>query len=233
MLISGVQPFTMLDYPGKSAAIVFAAGCQMRCGFCHNPEFVLPEKIRELQPHFIPLSAVIRFLEERRGLLDGVVISGGEPTLAPDLADIIHSIRALGFLIKLDTNGARPDVIRNLLEKRLVNYVAMDIKTDPTEYHSLVGTKIEPTKLKESITLIKMSGVQYEFRSTLIKEYHTPQRLAAMREALTGAETWYLQNFRPRITLQPSFGGLHPFSSDEMSAIRDDCSRVVSHVFIR
>ncbi|PIR76985.1 MAG: anaerobic ribonucleoside-triphosphate reductase activating protein, partial [Candidatus Magasanikbacteria bacterium CG10_big_fil_rev_8_21_14_0_10_38_6] len=139
MVISGVQPFTLLDFPEKTACIIFTAGCNFRCGYCHNPEFVLPEKIQQIKTSFIDEETIYSFLQKRKGLLDGVVISGGEPTMMGDLPAFIRNIKELGFLVKLDTNGNRPLVLQHLLDEGLLDYVAMDVKTSLVNYADLVG----------------------------------------------------------------------------------------------
>ena len=184
MIISGIQRFTLLDFPGKIACIVFTGGCNYRCGFCHNPEFVLPEELAKLSKSFIPEVAALNFLKKRRGMLEGVVISGGEPTIMPDLEDFIMKVRDLGFAVKLDSNGNRPEVLRSLIDKGLVDYIAMDFKTSLPDYRSLVGQWADEMKLRESIELLKQGDVDYEFRTTLIREVHTPEILKIMSKTL-------------------------------------------------
>lgn len=233
MLISGIQPFTLLDYPGKTACIIFIPGCNFRCGFCHNPEFVIPEKIIQIKDSFISEEAVFNFLLERRGLLDGVVITGGEPTTAPDLVPFMQKIRRLGFLVKLDTNGNRPDVIAKALQERVVDYIAMDVKTDLNGYKKLVGPLIRTDNIKNSINLIKNSTIQYEFRSTLLKEIHTDSVLEKMAELVDGAQNWFLQKFRPDNTLAPTFTTYHPFTDEEIKTIADRFKKNVQRIFVR
>lgn len=233
MIISGIQKFTLLDFPGKIACIIFTGGCNYRCGFCHNPEFVLPEELAKISKNFIPEEVVFNFLKERQGMLQGVVITGGEPTIMPDLEAFIVKVRALGFAVKLDSNGNRPEVLRTLIEKKLVDYIAMDFKTSLAEYQKLVGKWADEKKLQESIDLLKEGKIEYEFRSTLIREIHTPEILQAMSETLEGANRLYLQTFRNGITLHPDFKNYHPFSSDEMEDITKLFRTTVSEVFVR
>lgn len=233
MLISGIQQFTMLDFPEKTACIIFTPGCNFRCGYCHNPEFVLPEKIREMSDSFIPEDAVFSFLEQRRGLLDGVVVTGGEPTLMGDLPVFLRRIKDMGFLVKLDTNGNNPLMLRELLRERLLDYIAMDIKTSLARYKSLVGNRAKIHFLQESIYMIQQSGIDHEFRSTLIKEIHTDDVLLEMIELLCGAGKLYLQSFRPETTLVPAFATYHPFSSQEMNDIADRFREIVQEVVVR
>jgi pyruvate formate lyase activating enzyme len=233
MLISGIQRFTMLDFPDRTAAIVFTPGCNMRCKFCHNKEFVLPEEIRKIQHSFLDEEAVLRFLATRKGLLDGVVISGGEPTIQPDLIPFIHKVRDLGFLVKLDSNGNRPDILRDVIDQELVDYIAMDVKTSLDTYQELVGAMAHTDKIAESIALLKKHRVPYEFRVTLIKEFHTPEILADMAQLLDGAHALYLQSFRSANTLDPTWKTKHPFTPDELVAIRDQFAQTVDNVFVR
>ncbi len=233
MKLSAIQKFTVLDYPGKVACIAFTPGCNMRCGFCHNPEFVLPERIKELAPSFIDEAVFLRFLDERQGLLDGVVVSGGEPTIWHDLPSFLRKIKERGFLVKLDTNGNQPKVLYELLEKKLVDYVAMDVKTALSEYPKLVGSMVKPETIEESINLLRSSVVDYEFRTTLIKEVHTLEVLEAMRKILSGAERWFLQTFRPEHTLKTCFAVHHPFSLEELQSIRKRFETSINFIGIR
>ncbi len=233
MIISGIQKFTLLDFPEHIACIIFTGGCNYRCGFCHNPEFVLPEQLAKLRKNFIPEEAALNFLKQRRGMLDGVVISGGEPTIMPDLENFIVKVRELGFAVKLDSNGNRPEALRSLIDKGLADYVAMDFKTSLPQYQALVGTGADVAKIRESIELLKRGDVEYEFRTTLIREAHTPEILAAMRETLSGAKRLYLQPFRNDITLDPAFKDFHSFTPDEMKEIAKLFAGSVEEVFVR
>jgi pyruvate formate lyase activating enzyme len=232
MKLSAIQRFTMLDYPGRVACIAFTPGCNMRCGFCHNPEFVLPEKIREIQSDLIEEQTFFNFLDKRRGLLEGVVVSGGEPTIWRDLPEFLRRIKEKGFLTKLDTNGNHPEMLRALLDQQLVDYVAMDVKTSLAEYPKLGGT-VKPENIQESIRLLKASDIPYEFRTTLIKEVHTEKVLQDMAELLSGATRYHLQVFRPGHTLDLRFATYHPFSPEEMQMLVERFSTAVDEVSIR
>ncbi|OGH64725.1 MAG: anaerobic ribonucleoside-triphosphate reductase activating protein [Candidatus Magasanikbacteria bacterium RIFCSPHIGHO2_02_FULL_47_14] len=233
MLISGVQKFTMLDFPEKTACIVFTPGCNFRCGYCHNPEFVLPEEIQKLKKNFISEATFFRFLEGRQGLLDGVVITGGEPTMMGDLGEFIGKVKERDFLVKLDTNGSNPERVKPLLEKHLIDYVAMDVKTSLASYRSLVGAGGRAEKIAQSMRLFMESACQYEFRITLVKEFHTYEMLEDLAKEIQGAKKLYLQSFRPGNTLDPLFKNYHAFSSSEMEEIRGIFSRTVAEVTIR
>ncbi|MDO8499410.1 MAG: anaerobic ribonucleoside-triphosphate reductase activating protein [bacterium] len=233
MLISGIQPFTLLDYPNQTACVVFTPGCNFRCGYCHNPEFVLPENIQKIKGGFIPEESFFNFLRQRIGLLDGVVVSGGEPTIAPDLLNFMEKVKTLGFLVKLDTNGNRPEIIKQAIAKGVVDYVAMDVKTSLEAYPRLVGRLVSVKNIAESIELLKTGAVKYEFRSTLIKTIHSPVMLQSMAELLRGAERVYLQSFRPGITLDPTFSEYNAFSAEEMEHVAELFRTEVGEVVVR
>ncbi len=233
MLISGIQTFSLIDFPQKKSCIIFTAGCNFRCGFCHNPEFVLPEHLTKMKKDFITEQALFNFLDQRKGLLDGVVISGGEPTIMPDLPDIFSRIRALGFATKLDTNGSNPDMLKKLLEQNLVDYVAMDLKTTPDQYPEKVGMCLQPERIIESMEIIKTHAPEYEFRTTLIQELHPPETLTAMAQLIGNAQKWYLQEYRPQHTLDPSYANSRPFSEEEMLALAKKVRPIVPNVKVR
>lgn len=233
MRFSGIQKLTLLDFPDRTACVLFTPGCNFRCGFCHNPEFVLPEKIREIEPSFIEKAPVLNFLRARQGFLEGVVISGGEPTIWPALPGFIREVKQLGFLIKLDTNGNNPTMLETLLKEGLLDYVALDVKTTLAGYTKLVGKGALQKNLQKSINLLKRGKVPYEFRTTLIKEIHTPAALREMRSLMRGAARLYLQTFRPEITLHPKFRTYHPFSGEETRRLMDYFRAVIPEVGIR
>lgn len=234
MNISGIQKFTTLDFPGRVACIVFTAGCNFRCGFCHNPEFVVPEKIQKIQDTFIPKEAVFNFFEKREGLLDGVVISGGEPTMMPDLLDFIKDAREkFSYEIKLDSNGNKPEVLEKVIDENLVDYIAMDIKSDIENYKELVKGVVDTDKLQQSINLLKQNKVEYEFRTTLIKGVHTKEILKNMADLASGAKNYYLQEYRNSHTLDPDFVQYDAFSDSEMEQIKRLFEKEVRQVKIR
>lgn len=205
----------------------------MRCKFCHNKEFVLPKELEQIADSFLEEESVLRFLESRKGLLDGVVISGGEPTLQKDLRTFIEKVRAKGFLVKLDTNGQRPSVLEDLLKDGLLDYIAMDVKTPPEKYEELVGRGDFVETIPQSIAIIKKSGIPYEFRTTMIKEIHAPEIIEGMKDLLIGSEKYYIQTFRPKNTLDPAFEKYHPFEPSEMKVICQKFTKVVDEVGVR
>lgn len=195
MLLGGFQKMTLIDYPGKIAATVFTAGCNFRCPFCHNPELIAidPEDMsvfREQEKKFLD------FLEGRKGLLDGVCITGGEPTVQADVVPFMRKLKAMGFLVKLDSNGTNPEVLRQVFDEGLADYVAMDIKNGAERYAETVGTSVDMDRIRESIRLIMESGVSYEFRTTVVPGIHTEEDFDGIAELVEGAERYYLQIFR-------------------------------------
>lgn len=233
MRISGIQQFTTLDYPGRIACILFTAGCNFRCGYCHNPEFVLPEYIEKIKDSFIPEETVFRFLEERQGLLDGVVVSGGEPTVMGDLTEFLEQIQEREFLVKLDTNGSRPDVLRRLFAAKAVDYIAMDVKTAVPEYKKLVKRHAVGAEIVRSMNCIRGSGIPFEFRTTLIREIHSSDVLQKMSQLFQKTDIIFLQPFRPTHTLDPVFSKYHPFSNTEIEAARVLFLEYAGAVYIR
>ncbi len=233
MLISGIQKFTAIDYPEKIAAIIFTPGCNFRCGFCYNREFVLPEEIAKIKDNFIPEKAVLNFLKTRVGKIDGIVISGGEPTLQKDLENFIDEVRELGFLVKLDTNGTDPKILKKLVESKKIDFVAMDIKTSFDNYKSLVGENINLDDIKESLEFLKNNVIPYEFRTTIVGGIHTPEIFEEMGKMLNGAKKIYLQNFRSQTTLDPSFENKKSLTKIEINEAIEILSKYVDEVLIR
>lgn len=234
MQLSGIQKFTMIDYPGTIACIAFLPGCNFRCGYCHNPEFVLPERIKKMRDSFIDESLFFTFLEERKGKLEGVVISGGEPTIHTQLPDFIKRIRSYGYKIKLDTNGTNPEMIRKLLEAELIDYIAMDIKSSLDSYEEIIGKKIDTANIKTSVDLIKNSSIEYEFRTTVIKGHHTEKVFRKIGKLLDGADQYYLQQFRSGTIIDEGLNESKKYSEPELSAIIEkELSPHISYIEIR
>ena len=214
MRISGLQKLTLLDYPGHTACTVFTGGCNYRCPFCHNAQLVLQPGE---QPE-IPEKDFFALLEKRRGLLDGVAVTGGEPTLQPDLPDFLRRIRDLGYSVKLDTNGTAPETLKALVREGLVQYVAMDIKNSPARYAETAGVE-DPglEKIRESAAFLLSGVVPYEFRTTVVRELHSPEDLAEIGRWLRGAERYFLQCFTDSGDLIED--GLSPCSREELEAL--------------
>lgn len=216
MKIKGLQKLTLLDYPEKLACTVFLGGCNFRCPFCHNASLVIPGREGE----DISEEELFSFLSSRVGRLGGVCISGGEPTLHPDLRDLICKIREMGFAVKLDTNGYRPEVLRELLSEGLVDYVAMDIKSSPEGYGRCVG--IEDLDLKpiyESAAQLMEGKVDYEFRTTVVKELHTKEDIVSIGRWLAGEESFFLQSFKDSGDILCE--GMSAYSDGEMRELEE------------
>lgn len=192
MNIQGLQKLTLLDYPGKVACTVFLAGCNFRCPFCHNASLVT-----HVDPgNRIPSEEVMAFLKKRAGILDGVCITGGEPLLAHDLEDFIRGVRELGYLVKLDTNGSSPGKLQRLTEQGLLDYVAMDIKNVPEKYGMTIGIEdYDPGQVMESVDYLLSGVVPYEFRTTVVREFHKRDDFEGIGRWLAGADRYYLQGF--------------------------------------
>jgi len=190
--IAAVVPTTLIDYPDRTAALIFTAGCNLRCPFCHNRELVLPEEAARVS--LIRESDIVTLLADRQGFLDGVVISGGEPTLQPDLAHFLERIKDLGFLVKLDTNGTRPEVLEALLEARLVDYVAMDVKGPASKYGELAGVAVKIDTISRAIRLIIERAPDYEFRTTVAPTL-TVEDIELVAAWIAGAKRYILQRF--------------------------------------
>lgn len=229
MLIGGIHTLTLLDFPDRVACLIFTAGCNMRCGYCHNPDMVLPERLR-CRTDFIPTEKIFNFLETRQGFLEGVAISGGEPTIHPGLLDFMRKIKALGFQLKLDTNGTNPEVLHTAFNENLLDYVAMDIKASPTRYDDLTAVKNRFDRITQSRDLIMNSGIEYEFRTTFIKGYHKSQDIVDIGNFCRGAQKYSVQNFRPAKTLDPAFGRYQGFSTAELRQIKTTLEPLIKKV---
>lgn len=192
MKICGLQKLTALDYPGRIACTVFTGGCNFRCPFCHNAALVTASQM----PEAVSEAEFFAFLEKRRGILDGVVVTGGEPLLQADLPDFLRRVKAMGFLVKLDTNGALPERLERLTGEGLVDYVAMDIKNCPAKYALSCGlAELDMDSIERSLRLLMEGSVDYELRTTVVAPLHEIEDFEAMGKWLHGAKRWYLQNF--------------------------------------
>ena len=216
MRIGGLQKLTLLDYPGKVACTVFLSGCNLRCPYCHNPGLVLPEQSEGSE---IPEAEVLSFLERRKGRLDGVCITGGEPTLQPELPEFLEKLRRLGYAVKLDTNGTNPDMLEALAQEGLLDYAAMDIKNSPDRYAETCGGVDLLGPVKRSAALLMAGAVDYEFRTTVCAPLHTPEEMAGIGRWLKGAKRYFLQPFVDSGELVGS--GVKPLTKEEIEALRD------------
>ncbi len=202
MVLGGIQKNSFIDFPGKISAVLFFSGCNFRCPYCHNPELV---KNQSACPVFTDEEWILQFLKKRKGFLDGVVISGGEPTIHHGLFKLCRKLKALGYPIKLDTNGSRPEVIRRLIVEGLVDYIAMDIKTDLDHYCSVVHPRFNPKTLLESIQIIMDSGIGYEFRTTCTRPLVNENVIGCISRMIEGSRLYVLQRFRKERVLEPGF----------------------------
>ena len=215
MEIQGLQKMTLLDYPGKVACTVFLGGCDLRCPFCHNGELVEGEA-----PAALDDGELTAFLKKRQGLLDGVCVTGGEPLLRPELEGLLGRIKELGFPVKLDTNGSHPDRLRRLTEAGLLDYVAMDIKNSPERYGETAGRPgLDLAPFRESVSFLLSGAVDYEFRTTLVRELHRPEDLDAIAAWLAGAPRYYLQNFVDSGNLIGR--GYHGFTAEQLQGFAE------------
>lgn len=196
----GILPSTLIDWPGKLAAVLFIFGCNFRCSFCHNPELV----INNNDPN-INFFSLLDFLKQRQKWIDGVVLTGGEPTLYKDLPTIIKILKDEGFLVKLDTNGTNPDMLNFLIKNELIDYIAMDIKGVPEKYKIITNSNINFETILQSINLILQSDIDYEFRTTVLPRFHKKEDFEKIGKLIKGAKKYYLQQFYPTKTLDESF----------------------------
>ncbi len=227
MKICGLQKLTLLDFPTKTACTVFTGGCNLRCPFCHNASLALgtAEPMDEAE--------LFAFLNKRKGLLQGVCISGGEPLLQKDLGDFIKAIRDMGYAVKLDTNGTLPDRLKELLEAGLLDYVAMDLKNAPDLYGKTVGAEsFDFEKIAESMELLRTGGIPYEYRTTVVKPLHTAESLTELAGLIKEDESWYLQQYTEGGELiNPT--GLVPYTDEEMKRLCEKLQKAVPTVRLR
>lgn len=226
MQIGGLQKTSLLDFPDKISAIVFTQGCNFRCGYCHNPELIV---LRNSDNY--TTEGVLEFLNTRRGKLDGIVITGGEPCLQKDLIDFIKKVKAEGFLVKLDSNGTMPDVLE--LAIPFVDYIAMDIKAPLEKYSDIVKVKIDTEKIKRSISLIMNSGVDYEFRTTVVKSQLSFSDFEKIVQLIQGAKRYYLQKFVPSKTLDEKMMSETTYSTEDFEKIKEILTKYVESVELR
>ncbi len=207
MKIGGFIKTSFIDFPGKISCVIFTAGCNLRCKYCHNPDLVLPEKINKLK--FIPEEYIFNYIEKNRDLLDAIVISGGEPTVQSDLINFIVKIKSFELLVKLDTNGTIPHTLEKLIELRLIDYIAMDVKAplDIDKYQLIAGDLMNfelLDKIKNSIWQIIKSGIPHEFRTTVVKQFLSKDDIIQISESIKGCNSYCLQNYNSEIVLDES-----------------------------
>lgn len=229
MIFGGFTPLTLIDYPGKTSAMVYTIGCNFRCGYCHNPELV-DETVEDTYTE----DYVLAFLKKRIGLLDAITITGGEPTMHGEkLIAFMRKVKDLGFLIKLDSNGTNPNFLEKVIHEKLVDYIAMDIKAPLAKYHITAGRPVDVEAIRTSITLLKENRVDYEFRTTVIKILTSPEDIEAIAKEIEGAKTYNLQKFVPTKTLNPQFLRKTTYTDEEFETFQKTCARYVDFCGIR
>lgn len=229
MQIAGLQKSSLVDYPSKIAAVVFTLGCNFRCPYCHNPNILTAVSTNRLFDE----AAVFDFLKTRKGKLDAVVVSGGEPTLQKGLSEFFEKLKELGFLTKLDTNGSSPKILEYLIKEELLDYVAMDIKAPIEKYKEIARVNIDTNNILKSIEILKDSKIGYEFRTTTVKSQLGFEDFEKIGKMLCGAENYYLQKFKPDITLNPDFAKEKTYTDEEFFKIKTMLLKYIKNVHIR
>ena len=229
MKIGGLQKLSLIDYPEKISAVIFTQGCNFRCPYCHNPQLV---DVKLYQP-CLEEKDIFRFLENRRGRLDAVVITGGEPSLQEDLIPFIMDIRKLGFAVKLDTNGSRPRVLERLLRDGLVDFIAMDVKAPLEKYPDVVRAPLDKDDLRESIRLVIGAKIPHEFRTTAAASLLRPEDILTIAREIDGAKRYALQRFQPGETLETIFAEEKTFSDEEFVQIKNQLAGSIPVVIVR
>ena len=226
MCIVGLQKLTLLDYPGRVACTVFIQGCNFKCPFCYNSSL-----IDSNDNNFLSTNDFFDFLDKRKKVLDGVAITGGEPLLNPSIKEFIKKIKEKGFLVKLDTNGSNPNLLKELIEENLVDYVAMDIKNTFEKYQITTGVNVDIENIKKSIHLLINSSIDYEFRTTVVKELHNIEDFKLIGEQIKGAKNYFLQSYQEKDSVLSK--NLHPLSKDELQACLKVVKEFVNNASIR
>jgi len=229
MIIAGLVKFSLNDYPGKTCAVVFTRGCNFRCRYCHNPELVLPEKYA---PEISP-DEIFDFLETRRNKLDAVCVTGGEPTQHPDLPEFLKKIKKMGFLVKLDSNGTRPEVLEKIIADGLVDYIAMDIKAPFEDYKNITCVAAAPEKLKKSVQIILDSGLPHEFRTTIVKSLTSFDDLRQIAQSIRGAQNYFLQRFVATKLNDETLMNDVSYSEGDLNELASELSSFVGHCGVR
>ena len=230
MKVAGLLKTSLIDYPDKIVSIIFTQGCNFRCPYCHNPALLPAESVER---EYLTLPVLLDFLQKRKGLIDGLSITGGEPTLQPDLKDWIIAVKELGLLVKLDSNGSRPEIISDLIKQQLLDYLALDLKLPLNLYRLLTDHTDIATKIKKSINLVKASGIEYEFRTTVVPGLHGQAEMMEIGKLLNGAKRFYLQNFKPNNTYQPAYLSKVPFTVAELEQFKNIIKPMVNEIKIR
>ena len=219
MIIGGMQPLSLIDYPDRLSAVIWTVGCNFRCPFCYNKDLVLPTK----RVRTIPEEEIFKLLKKRKKVLEGVVITGGEPTLQSDLAQFVKKVKGLGYLVKLDTNGSCPSAISYLFESELIDYVSMDIKAPKDKYEVVAGVKVDMKKINSSVRLIRKKAPNYEFRTTIVPGLLDKADIVSIGRWLDGSKKYCLQQFQPRPPLvSAKIGRVKPYPKSYLEEILEE-----------
>ncbi|MCT4593879.1 MAG: anaerobic ribonucleoside-triphosphate reductase activating protein [Anaeromicrobium sp.] len=227
MNILGHEKTSFIDYPGKICTMYFVGGCNLKCGYCHNKDLVENKGVPILQSH------IFEFLKKRKKYIDGVCISGGEPTLYEELYDFIVYIKKEGLLVKLDTNGTNPSILRKLIDENIVDYIAMDVKAPMKKYHSVTNVVVNVDKIKESINLLTTSNMDYEFRTTVCKELVSREDILEIANELKGSNRYIIQNFRDRDTVLEGKNKFTSYNKEELECIKEEIKDYFNEIKIR
>lgn len=217
MLIKGIQKTTLVDYPGRVASTIFLHGCNFRCPFCFSPSLVLEDEKNE---NFSE-DEILDILDKRKKYIEGVCITGGEPTLNNELPDFMSRIKRAGFLVKLDTNGTNTGMLGMIVERGLVDYIAMDIKAPLEKYHIAAGIKLDTSIIEKSVEFIRSCGVDYEFRTTVVPKLHSREDILSICRWLEGAKRYFLQQFQPLDTLDKTFKNERPYAPEQLRELAE------------
>jgi len=229
MKIGGLHKVSLIDYPGKICAILFTQGCNFRCPYCHNPELVDPKLFEPPIPH----EEIFGFLDRRRGKLDGVVVTGGEPTLQPNLIPFLRRVKEMGYLVKLDTNGALPEVLENLITQGIADYIAMDVKAPLEKYPRVTRTEVDVERIRRSIDLVMTSGLLFEFRTTIYAPLLDGQDIREIGRLIRGARRFVLQKFVASEKLSGDARRATAYTDSEMEGFKKDLESDIEEVVIR
>lgn len=227
--IGGLQKTTLIDYPGKLAAAVFLVGCNFCCAYCHNPELIKIEPDKK----YLSEDEFFAYLKKRQGILEGVCVSGGEPLLFPETDNFLQKIKDLGYKIKLDTNGTNPDFLEELINKKLIDYIAMDVKASLGNYSQVCRVKVDINKIQKTIKIIMNSGLDYEFRTTVLPKFHDLEEIAKIAKMIKGANQYFLQNFSNKITLDPDLAKERSFTDHELEKLKNIALKYINNCQIR
>jgi pyruvate formate lyase activating enzyme len=227
--IKGFQKTSLIDYPGKICSVLFLPGCNYRCPYCQNPDLIKnPDKLPDIKEDY-----VLSFLEKRKKLIDGVCITGGEPTIHKELPTFIKKIKEQGLLVKLDTNGSNPEIVEQLIKNKLIDYVAMDVKAPLEKYNEVVRVNVDIEKIKETIRILMTSNIDYEFRTTVLPKFHKKEDLLKIAKLIKGAKKYYLQQFRALVTLDKTFENEATYTEKELNNFVIDLKPYFNEVGVR